>query len=339
METIGSSLPPASPSLRRLKEILSPYSRPLRLVICLSLMAYILTSLDYSRITQIQGRLQNGFIVLLLVTKMLEDLLKAFKWQHLLRLHDIRVKATEILHVDYVSRFLNLFAPSTISQDIFRFLGLSKAVPEKEDMLSSILMDRLLGMFSLVTFVAVGAVASLGNSPFSGTILALSAFTIGVLGLLLAALFNRPLGDLTMRICRRFEDRRYLSFVARVVESLLRYRIHPSGMALVFGLSLMVQVLRIFLYFFAAQALGLSLPLQSFAFYTPIVTFLAMLPISISGLGVREASFAFFFTRIGVAPTEAFLIPAIVSISSLIFSILPGGIVITLRGFSAHKTA
>jgi hypothetical protein len=79
------------------------------------------------------------------------------------------------------------------------------------------------------------------------------------------------------------------------------------------------------LFFVAALMIGESPAFIYFVVFVPIVMFAALLPISIGGLGVREASLVVLFTRFDVmdsAPT--FTVAILVFISGLL-STLPGG--------------
>jgi uncharacterized membrane protein YbhN (UPF0104 family) len=65
------------------------------------------------------------------------------------------------------------------------------------------------------------------------------------------------------------------------------------------------------------QALGVHVSLAQCVIYTPMIFTITMLPISISGFGVREAAYWYFFSQIGVGQAEAIA-------ASLLFFIVVG---------------
>jgi uncharacterized membrane protein YbhN (UPF0104 family) len=78
------------------------------------------------------------------------------------------------------------------------------------------------------------------------------------------------------------------------------------------------------------EAMGAPVSLARCVVYTPMIFTLTMIPISLSGLGVREAAYAFFFGQAGVGPSDA------VAASLLFFivvglSSLPGAPLFALR--------
>jgi uncharacterized protein (TIRG00374 family) len=70
-------------------------------------------------------------------------------------------------------------------------------------------------------------------------------------------------------------------------------------------LSVFVQFSVIIAVYILSIGLGLQIPFLAFLIYLPLITLFSMLPISISGLGVREGAFVVFFGLIGVQPEAA----------------------------------
>jgi uncharacterized membrane protein YbhN (UPF0104 family) len=65
------------------------------------------------------------------------------------------------------------------------------------------------------------------------------------------------------------------------------------------------------------EALGAPVSLAHCVIYTPMIFTIAMLPISISGFGVREAAYWYFFSQVGVGQAEAVA-------ASLLFFVIVG---------------
>jgi hypothetical protein len=64
------------------------------------------------------------------------------------------------------------------------------------------------------------------------------------------------------------------------------------------------------------------------------VAVLAALPVTVSGLGVREGGYVFFLHRIGVPPADA-LSFGLAWFAILALGALPGGVLLALRGGTA----
>jgi hypothetical protein len=67
------------------------------------------------------------------------------------------------------------------------------------------------------------------------------------------------------------------------------------------------------------------------AVVVPISFLVQMLPISVNGFGVREATFSFYFTRLGL-PIEAALVVSLVGAGLVMVFSLSGAAVYVTRG-------
>lgn len=88
-------------------------------------------------------------------------------------------------------------------------------------------------------------------------------------------------------------------------------------------LGFLIQVLFVLQFIFLALALRLNLKLEYFFVIIPVISFLSALPISISGLGVREGSLSYFFSLLNY-PLEYGLSLGLLGYSLILISALPG---------------
>ena len=73
----------------------------------------------------------------------------------------------------------------------------------------------------------------------------------------------------------------------------------------------------------AAWALGIDIALPHFLVFVPIILFVQLLPISVAGLGTREAAFVYFFGSVGVGAESAFAL-SLLFFAGTILSAVPG---------------
>ena len=94
--------------------------------------------------------------------------------------------------------------------------------------------------------------------------------------------------------------------------------------------SFLFQGVVILVVFLNANALGLSVPVAALAVFVPLVSLAGMLPISVNGLGIREALYLLLFGRLGV-PADAAVSMALLYFAVTLAASLPGGIVYALQ--------
>src|SRR5262249_48674392 len=95
-------------------------------------------------------------------------------------------------------------------------------------------------------------------------------------------------------------------------------------------LSLLFQAFVIAVVFLSARALSLAVPLSAVAVFVPLVSLAGMVPVSVNGLGVREALYILLFGQIGVSP-ELSVSLALVYLAVTVVASLPGGLVYALQ--------
>ncbi len=227
--------------------------------------------------------------------------IRAFRWQTLLASLGIEAPLRRLWSLYLIGTFYSQVLPSGIGGDVVRMVELSAESGRATAVVSSTVVDRFTGLFVLF-LIALGAL------PFSFRLVpvelatAIVVVTAGtVVGTML--LLYRPL----LRWLRRA-----VPFVGWIVdrpqvramyETLHRYT--AAALLRACAASLAFNVLLIAGVYLLALALGIRISPWYFLLFVPIVSFSLVLPISISGLGVREGTFVFLFTQAGVAAPQA----------------------------------
>jgi hypothetical protein len=83
--------------------------------------------------------------------------------------------------------------------------------------------------------------------------------------------------------------------------------------------------------------MGIPVGFTSLAVIVPISFIVQMLPVSMNGFGIREATFGFYFTRLGL-PLESALLVSFVGAALILLFSLSGGVVYLARQ-AAHGAA
>ena len=104
--------------------------------------------------------------------------------------------------------------------------------------------------------------------------------------------------------------------VERLIKTILKFRtLGINRLIFVFGLSLIAQFLGLVYFFSLARAVDIQLPFFVIGWISTFVTIIQMIPISIAGLGIREASYAVLLNDYGISPEQA------ISFSITIFAV------------------
>ena len=250
------------------------------------------------------------------------------RWQLLVPAHP-RLTFPFLVNSYFVGCFFSAFLPTTVGGDIVRSYDLIKATGQWRESLASVLVDRLVGMLTLLLFALIAwgvfppvrqdPVIRMGFAAFCLFVLA----SFGILGsrrVLHASLkpFGRiGLGQLQVH-AKQFQ------------ESALAYLKRPGVLVKALGISFVAQLLVILMSAAVSQALGLSIPVVAFFLILPLVAAVSQLPISLNGWGIREMTTVHILQRLGIDPTKALSLSLIGSIL-IVLGGATGGILFLAR--------
>jgi hypothetical protein len=117
----------------------------------------------------------------------------------------------------------------------------------------------------------------------------------------------------------------------RLQEALARFRQAPLALAGCFAGAVLVQAILVGFYAAIAHAIGVAVSPLHMAVLVPVSFLVQMLPLSVNGFGLREATFSLYFARLGL-PIEAALVISLLGAGLVMLFSLSGAVVYVVRG-------
>jgi hypothetical protein len=264
---------------------------------------------------------------------LISTIASTWRWRVLLDAQHIEVPFRRLFESFLVALFFNNFLPSNVGGDVIRISDTARPAGSKTLATTIVLIDRGLGLLGLVLVAALGATAAGAVHPAAIPIWPVwlwACFLLAAAASAPAVLapdgFGRLLQPLTV-----FHPEWVGERINTVTSVLARFRERPGALAECFGGALFVQGLSVVYYFAVAYALRLNVSFWDLAVIVPLSFVVQLLPISMNGLGVREATFSFYFTRIGQPIESALLVSLVAQALMMLFSLL-GAVVYISRG-------
>ena len=190
-----------------------------------------------------------------------------------------------------IGSFFSSFLPGVIGGDAVKAYYLNKDAKKLSLTLASIFMDRYLGYVALIMLGMLAFPFSLdliGGSPYKWAMPVI--FVSFVIGSFL--FFGLKLG-------KRFKT------VSEFYDYFVTLRDRKDVIVKAVLISVFIQVCGFSAVSILASAMGEHIPVLMVFLFLPIVTTITTLPISISGIGVREGVFVVLFGLIGVRAETA----------------------------------
>ncbi len=212
------------------------------------------------------------------------------RWQLFLRMLKIEVPLWETTKLFFIGAFFNQFLPGTTGGDVVRVIFLMKDHPEhKTESFLSVAVDRLLAVLVLVIMGLGFAWARddwFARSFAVGNLMKWFTVTLVVMGVGLAASFVLTSRHLVLRLPRRFLFRKQIIKLSKLWQLCLENRREAI-------LGTLYTVPMLFAYFaafcFAAKAFTSKVSFWDMTSIMPLATAISSLPVSVNGMGLREA--------------------------------------------------
>ncbi len=238
-----------------------------------------------------------------------ENLIGAFRWRIFLHALDIQLPIWKTIQICLVALFCNTFLLGAVGGDLIRAAFLIRRGESKVRSLLSVVMDRMAGLFALIGFTAVLTIANrewlFANPAVTTTIQLVLAYQAVSLAVILFTLWLATHDSLN-RLPHWLPKH---DLIRHLAASYARLRTNWGSTLLATGLSLLMIIGLVGVFFSSARAFGSEISFIHLASVIPFVDMIAALPISVGGIGVREQVFVHFLGKLAaVPPATAFSI-------------------------------
>jgi hypothetical protein len=189
-------------------------------------------------------------------------------------------------------------------------------------------LDRLSGYAGVVIVALLAIIA--GWRLINNSVLFSIGLISAILAIILLGLFNPFLYSKINQFLELLPFGKISRSLKNLHQQIHIFKQHRKTLLYNLMLSLFIQATGPIIFYFIALALGVRINILYFFIFVPIIGAITLLPISIGGLGLREAVVIFFFTQAGVSKDLAFATSIISFFFILIYSAL-GGLIYVLR--------
>lgn len=305
-------------------------SAALKVAVSLAILYALFRNIDTGALWKTAAsvdRVSVAFTALLFIAT---QSVSTLRWSIILR-KDMEVSYPRLLSIYFIGMFFNNFLPTMVGGDLVKGYYLYRESRRGDVSLASIFMDRYSGFAALMIITLAALVPGYPLIKDSG----LPVFFAGLIGGFFAASLVIWIGPLHSRVMRMLSMIHFYG-INRKIEMfynvLMGYKRHYPILVKIFLCSVFVQGGVITGYYILGRGLGMDIGIGYFFLFIPLTTAISMVPISMSGLGIREGAFVYLFSRAGASKEQAltlslmwFAMVAIVSIAGGVEYIRMGG--------------
>lgn len=299
----------------------------LKIIISLGLIFFILRLVDFNQLLYVLRNADFAWLSAAVGLMFLGIVIRAWRWKILLDSIQVIVPLYELVNIYFIGFLFNNLLPTGLGGDPIRMLELNRHSGRASHAVTSVLVDRMLGLLALLSIVLLALLFRWDAVPSE-----VALTSIALISSLIGAsvfLINRPLYRAFRRISlvRQATD---IKFMHNIFNSFQAYRLVDLGRS--YLVSILFNIILIMMIMSLGLALGAQVELVHYLVFIPITAVVLLLPLGWGGLGPREVTYIYLFGQIGV-PEEISL-----GLSLLVYAIgnflpgLIGGIIYLWRG-------
>ncbi len=257
--------------------------------------------------------------------------IRSYRWGCLVWALDVQVGYWRLVKLYFIGAFFSQFLPTGVGGDAVKMFELSRQDGKAANAISSVLVDRFLGLFVLFALALVALLFGRELVPEQARILIGVVFVTSLAGV--ALILQRTwIASLGTRLgVDRVLGR--VKILRELYESLYLYG--TAALLKATAASLAWNLLLVFGYYLLGLAVGINLPLWYYFLLVPVISAAIMIP-SLGGLGVREGATVLLFTQVGASETQALAL-ALAYLLALWFIALLGGVLYFVQGMRGTR--
>ena len=257
-------------------------------------------------------------------------IIQSYRLKFLMNAQNIFLNIKDVTCLTFVGQFFNNFMPTTIGGDVIKAHYASNVTKKRLETFASVVMDRVLGVVTLMWIAAAVVIFRYKQIPNKMIIVLIGIiFILTTLGTIL--IFNKEFLKrftfLKMLVRKmKLEDK-----MRRLYEAANKYRHHKSLVCNALLLSLGAQLLSFFMTYLLIISISSKISFVFLLLTLPLIYALSMLP-SLNGLGIRESGFIYFLGG-AIGKEKAFALSLLYLFAMFVISAIGGIIFLFKRDF------
>jgi hypothetical protein len=307
----------------------------LRLFVTSGLLIILFKFIPYQKLLQIYKDSRKEYIFLGLLIFFISLNIGILRWKYILFCLGVRLPLKEAFYSFFCGLFFNLFFPSFIAQDLFRGFSIVYRYKELEKVTASLFMDRYSGTIAL-SFLSFFSLFLKPKLIYRREVIIPVMFIFSATLFVYLSIFNKRIFKLFLNLFKKNSS--LVEKIKKFHHQFYFFKKNPYLFLKIMIFSFLTQILTCFSFFIISKAFYLDLNLIYFFILVPVVTVISLIPITIAGLGTREAASVYFFSFLGVEKSIALGI-SLVNFFFWVFTAFLGGIIyvsVYYRRFQPH---
>jgi uncharacterized protein (TIRG00374 family) len=293
--------------------------------------AYIVWKIDLGQTAHVLAQASAGWWLLSCAIMAGSVWPLAWRWQRLLRARGVREPLGWLVRTTFVAYAAGQVLPTSLGGDASRIYETARRHPGSGGPVAgTVLLERGFGGAATLVLAAVGFALAVGRYSVGAYVwLELALVVCAAAGAFVV--FSTRLHPLLQRTRPVLRTARVERPLREVYLALHSFRREPALLVAMFGLTLVVQAVRVLAIWCVGKSVGVDLSPRPYYVMGPLLFLVMLVPFTINGLAVRESFFVSFLGGLGVSPDAAFATGLLFFAVTIAVS-LPGAAIVAWEG-------
>jgi len=256
----------------------------------LFILLYLIIRVGINNILESLFKIKLGYLPLIFIFLIIITIISGYKILLILRKQNINLSLGYLIKITIISYFYGTITPAKIGYLAKIFYLKKKTGKKLSEVSSSVIVDRVLDTFSLLLFATIGSFLIIGHYSNLDIILII---LLVVLSFLFWFFMNKERSKIVLKIIYLFLiPKKYHSDLKETFNNFYDNIPKIKHIILPFILTMIGWILNYF----------------SFIFIYALITIISLIPITIAGLGTREAGAMLILGLFGVEASKTIII-------------------------------
>lgn len=290
------------------------------------------------RLWSMLGQVQPGLFTASVGIMGMTIALGVMRWRMVLRVQGLSLSFGRAYEITLVAHFFNSFLLGATGGDLMKaYYAARETHHKKTEAVVTVFVDRLVGLWAMLLFAGVMMLLNLDRLQAMDRVSQVAVvLVLGLLGTCTVLVVLAFWGGLSRGWAGARDWLRRLpkgEWLERSLDSCRRFGREPGFLLKTVAVSTLLNAAVVLQWLIVGRGLGLTLPAVVLLMIVPAVICIAALPVTPSGLGVRENLFVHMLTTAvaGVLPTPALSLSLLAFVGSLIWSLIGGVVYLLFR--------
>jgi uncharacterized membrane protein YbhN (UPF0104 family) len=228
----------------------------------------------------------------------------------------------DLFVLNLVGMYYNFFAPSTIGGDVLQAEAAKRYIGGRWPSYVTIISNRIIALFAVMVLAVIfsGIWLLFWDNDSDYALYASSALFLVAMGAIAVLFCFRSLtgvlesGGGRWKIWALTARKRFADYLEKT-----------DVIAKVFALAVISNLIgQVAIVWILAEGIGVDVPVLFHFFAVPLIIIVTLIPITLNGIGLREAAFVYLYASEGVAAADAVAISVVLTGLLLLFGLLGG---------------